>query len=162
MTIHRGRHSASVSDIDLKIKQTFEEKQQFMPLLLIGDESADMIGRYLERGILYVGYMGDEAVSVCVVTVEDNDTCEVKNLAVKPKWQKNGIGHRMLAHVEQQNIGKRIIIGTGETPSTLRFYHSCGYVYSHRDKDFFIDNYPYPIIEEGVSLKDMIYLSKQL
>lgn len=94
MTIHRGRHSASVSDIDLKIKQTFEEKQQFMPLLLIGDESADMIGRYLERGILYVGYMGDEAVSVCVVTVEDNDTCEVKNLAVKPEWQKNNYWNR--------------------------------------------------------------------
>ena len=25
---------------------------------------------------------------------------------------------------------------------------------------FFVDNYPYPIIENGVVLRDMIYLSK--
>lgn len=162
MTTHREKHSAYISDTGLKIVQVIDEKQRFMPLLLIGDESADMIKQYLDRGNLYVGYIGDEAVSVCVVTVEGNSACEVKNLAVKPEWQNRGIGRRMLAYIEKQNIGKTIILGTGETPSTLRFYNACGYTYSHRVKDFFTDNYPKPIIEEGVLLRDMIYLSKQL
>lgn len=39
---------------------------------------------------------------------------------------------------------------------------SCGYSYSHRIAGFFTDNYPGPIIEDGVRLKDMLYLSKQL
>ena len=66
----------------------------------------------------------------------------------------------MLRHVERLNPDRTIILGTGETPSTFRFYNSCGYVYSHRVPNFFTDNYIAPIIEEGVTLRDMIYLKK--
>lgn len=68
----------------------------------------------------------------------------------------------MLRFVEALYPGKTIILGTGETPSTLRFYKSCGYRVSHIVPDFFSDNYPYPIIEEGVRLRDMVYLAKQV
>lgn len=72
-----------------------------------------------------------------------------------------GFGRRMLEHVEKLNTNKSIILGTGETPSTLRFYEKCGYRYSHRVPDFFTNNYSNPIIEEGVLLRDMIYLKKK-
>lgn len=89
-------------------------------------------------------------------------TVEVKNLAVEPDFRGRGIGRSMLEYIENMNRGKVIILGTGETPSTLRFYNSCGYFYSHRVPDFFIDNYPEPIVEEGVTLRDMIYLKKDI
>jgi hypothetical protein len=54
-----------------------------------------------------------------------------------------------------------MLVGTGETPSILRFYKNCGFEYSHRVKDFFTDNYDHPIIEEGVRLADMVYFSKK-
>jgi len=55
-----------------------------------------------------------------------------------------------------------MLVGTGETPGTLSFYESCGFVRSHRIPDFFTDHYHHSIVEEGITLKDMIYLKKEL
>lgn len=137
------------------------DKKRFLPLLLIGDESEAMIDRYLDKGTLYVGMSDDLPIAVCVTVRIDNDIIEIKNLAVSPHFRRQGIGRRMLGLVESRNHGKRIILGTGETPSTLRFYRQCGYTYSHRVPGFFTENYPTPIIEEGVTLCDMIYLKKE-
>ena len=107
-----------------------------MPLMLLGDESELMVGRYLDRGDMWVGFAYEAPVAVCVVTDEGHGVTEVKNLAVCPDFQCRGIGRRMLAHVESLNAGRIVTLGTGETPSTLRFYKSCGYRYSHRVPDF--------------------------
>ncbi len=137
------------------------DKKQYLSLLLIGDESETMIDRYLDSGALYVGLFNGKPVAVCVIVNLDTDTVEIKNLAVKAENRRHGYGRRMLEYVESQHSNKKIILGTGETPSTLRFYKSCGYSYFHRIPNFFTDNYPAPIIEEGVILRDMIYLKKQ-
>lgn len=134
----------------------------FLPLLLIGDESEEMVGRYLDRGNLYVGYVADIPVAVCLTTDEGPELTEVKNLAVAPEFRNRGIGRTMLGHVESLHRGETVMLGTGETPSTLRFYRSLGYEYSHRIPDFFVKNYPTPIIEEGVRLKDMLILVKRV
>ena len=55
-----------------------------------------------------------------------------------------------------------LILGTGETPQTLGFYESCGYAVFRRERDFFTKNYSRPIIDNGVLLRDMIYLRKKL
>lgn len=143
------------------IIETYSNKKQYLPLLLIGDESESMIDRYLDSGSLYVGLLNGKPIAVCVIVNLDSDTVEIKNLAVETEYRKHGYGRRMLEYVESQHPNKIIILGTGETPSTLRFYKSCGYSYSHRVPNFFTDNYPTPIIEEGITLCDMIYLEKQ-
>ncbi len=143
------------------IIETFSNKKQYLPLLLIGDESESMIDRYLDSGTLYVGFLNRKSIAICVIVSLDSDTVEIKNLAVETEYRKHGYGRRMLEYVESQHPNKRIILGPGETPSTLRFYKSCGYSYSHRVPNFFTDNYPTPIIEEGITLCDMIYLEKQ-
>ncbi len=144
----------------LRISEVTGDKRPYMSLLLVGDESEEMIGRYIDRGRLYIGQIEGEPVAVCVVTDESNTMVEIKNLAVSQNWRRMGIGRMMLRHVENLHRGKIGILGTGETPSTLRFYHSCGYTYFRRIPDFFTDNYPNPIIEEGIRLCDMIYLRK--
>lgn len=143
------------------IIETYSNKKQYLPLLLIGDESESMIDRYLDSGSLYVGLLNGKPIAVCVIVNLDSDTVEIKNLAVETEYRRYGYGRRMLEYVESQHSDKKIILGTGETPSTLRFYKSCGYFYSHRVPNFFTDNYPTPIIEEGITLCDMIYLEKK-
>lgn len=149
------------ADVNFTITEVDNDKKQYLPLLLIGDESETMIDRYLDCGTLYVGILNGKPIAVCVTVNLDADTVEIKNLAVKDEYRQHGYGRRMLEYAESQHSDKTIILGTGETPSTLRFYESCGYCYSHRIPDFFTDNYPAPIIEEGVTLRDMIYLKKQ-
>lgn len=55
-----------------------------------------------------------------------------------------------------------MLVGTGEVPRSLRFYERNGFKISHRVKNFFVDNYDHVMIDSGIQLVDMIYLSKEL
>lgn len=149
-------HAAGIT-----IAQVDGDRRPCMPLLLVGDESEEMISRYLDRATLYAARLGDRVVAVCAVSDESPSLVEIKNLAVSADMRRRGIGRAMLTYVERLNRGKTIQLGTGETPSTLRFYRGCGYRETHRVPGFFTCNYDHPIIEEGVTLRDMIYLAKQ-
>lgn len=149
------------TDDNFSITEIDNDKKQYLPLLLIGDESETMIDKYLDSGTLYVGLLEGKPIAICVAVNLDSDTVEIKNLAVEAEYRRHGYGRSMLEHAELRHPNKKIILGTGETPSTLRFYESCGYSYSHRIPNFFTENYPAPIIEEGVTLRDIIYLEKQ-
>lgn len=141
------------------------DKKRFLPLLLLGDEQECMIDRYLERGDMFVMFNSEkQAIAVAVVTVEDEKTIELKNLAVSESEQGKGFGRQMLNflfHFYGKNY-ETLLVGTGDVQTTIGFYEHCGFVFSHRVKDFFLKNYDHPIIENGVQLKDMVYLKRQI
>lgn len=140
-----------------------EEKKRYLPLLLLGDEQESMIDRYLEEGALYIWKEGEETAGVCVVTDQGNGVLELKNIAVAPRFQRRGIGRAMIEALAKRYRGsyRVLLAGTGEAPSTLGFYQHCGFTYSHRVKDFFLQ-YDHPIVEEGVQLKDMVFFQRKL
>ena len=131
----------------VEIHEIRSEPKRFIDLLLIGDEQEDMVGRYLDSCRLFIGYIDGKPCACCAIKVVDTGTIEIKNLAVVAEHRRHGVGRAMLGYVESLFSGHTFILGTGETPSTLRFYHNCGYTYSHRVPDFFTDNYNHPIIE---------------
>ncbi|WP_312648958.1 GNAT family N-acetyltransferase [Aminipila sp.] len=147
----------------MEIKNIFENKKQFMDLLLLADEQESMIDTYLERGELFALYDSD-LKSVCVVTWESDDVCELKNIATYEKWHGKGYGSKLLSHIFSNYKGKyeTMLVGTGDIPWILRFYEKNGFRVSHRVKDFFIDNYDHPMFDNGIQLVDMVYLSKAL
>lgn len=147
----------------MEIKSICENKKQFLDLLLLADEQESMIDKYLESGDLFALYDSD-LKSVCVVTRESDDVCELKNIATYEKWHGNGYGSKLLHHIFSHYKGKytTMIVGTGDIPWILQFYEKNGFRISHSVKDFFIDNYDHPIFDNGIKLVDMIYLSKTL
>lgn len=147
----------------MKIIRILENKKEYLPLLILADEQENMIDRYLERGTMYV--LDDYGVKAeCVVTDEGNGVLEIKNIAVDPSFQKMGYGKSLIEFVEKQYAGEYsdLQVGTGDSPLTLPFYEKCGFERSHIVENFFTDNYNHPIFENGVQLKDMIYLRKKL
>lgn len=147
----------------MDIKEVVENKKQFLPLLLLADEQESMIDRYLNRGTMYV--LDDEGIKgACVVSDEGNGILEIKNIAVYPSYQRRGYGKALIDFIIKKYRGKYSLLqlGTGESPSTIGFYEKCGFIRSHIVKDFFTDNYERPIYEDGVLLKDMIYLRMNL
>lgn len=145
----------------MQIREVKTNKKQFLALLLLADESETMIDRYLDRGTMYV--LDDHGVkSECIVTDEGSGVLEIKNLATDPKCQRKGYARALIEFLLETYKSKYTVlqVGTGESPLTLPFYQSCGFTYSHRIPDFFTINYPHPIIEAGVELKDMIYLKR--
>jgi GNAT superfamily N-acetyltransferase len=138
-------------------------KKQYLDLLLLADESEEMIDKYLEKGDLYVLF-DEDLKTVCVVIELDEQSCELKNIATCEKYQGKGYGRTMINYVIEvyKEQYKTMYLGTGEVPSILSFYNSCGFKESHRIKNFFTDNYDHIMIEEGIQLVDMVYLKKEL
>lgn len=147
----------------MRIYEVSESKKKYIELLFLADEQEDMIERYLEKGTMYV--LEDDGIKgECVVTEEDRNVLEIKNLAVVPDCHKKGYGRALIEFVAEKYREQYCIlqVGTGDSPLTIPFYEKCGFVRSHSVKNFFTDNYDHPIYEGGVQLKDMIYLRKQL
>ncbi|MGN0997643.1 MAG: GNAT family N-acetyltransferase [Candidatus Ventricola sp.] len=148
----------------MQFRQINTGKKRYLDLLLLADEQEDMIDRYLERGELIVLEDGGRTRAVCVVTDEGNGVFEVKNLAVAPDAQRRGYGRAMLRFVEERcrSRARVLIVGTGDSPLTVPFYEACGFTRDRVIENFFTDHYDHPIVEAGVTLRDMIVLKKEL
>ena len=149
--------------MSISITQILDNKKRFLDLLLLGDEQESMIDRYLERGELFV-LEEDGIKAVCVVTNESHKVCELKNIAVAPHAQRQGYGRKLVHYLINHYSGQytHMTVGTGDIPSTIAFYESCGFEYSHHIKGFFTQNYDHPVIDKGILLKDMIYLKRKI
>ena len=147
----------------MEIKRVETDKKRYLDLLLLADEQEDMVDRYLERGTMYV--LEDGGVKAeCVVTDEGDGILELKNIAVAPDFQSRGYGKAMVAFLVQTYTEQHTVlqVGTGDSPSTIPFYESCGFRRHHLVKNFFTDHYDHPIYEGEVQLVDMVYLQREL
>ena len=147
----------------MHIEKIIENKKQFLDLLLLADEQENMIDKYLTDGDLFALY-DDDLKSVCVVVPINSETCELKNIATYAQYQGKGYGKTLIKFISAfyKNDYKTMLVGTGETPTILSFYESCGFEKSHRVKNFFTDHYDHPMFEGNIQLVDMIYLKKNL
>lgn len=149
----------------IRISTVTIDKKQYLSLLLIGDEQESMIDRYLERGEMFAMMSSaGSPLAVAVVTDEGEGVLELKNLAVAPLFQRKGFGQKMIDYLcrRYKHRFHTLYAGTGNSESTVSFYLSCGFVYSHTVADFFTANYDHPIVENGVMLKDMIYFKRHI
>ncbi len=147
----------------MEIKRVPENKKQYMELLFLADEQEDMIDRYLEQGEMFV-LLDPEAVGECVVCDLGDGVFEIKNIATAPSVHGKGYGRALIQFVldHYKGRGHTLLVGTGDSPLTVPFYEKCGFREHHRLKNFFTDHYDHPIIEAGVQLVDMVYLSQPL
>ena len=147
----------------MEIRKVETDKKRYLDLLLLADEQEDMVDRYLERGTMYV--LEDDGIKAeCVVTDEGNGILELKNLAVEHASQGKGYGKALVDFLVQTYKGRyaTLQVGTGDSPSTIPFYESCGFRRHHLVRNFFTDHYDHAIYECGVQLVDMVYLQRGL
>ncbi|HHV28134.1 GNAT family N-acetyltransferase [Acetivibrio mesophilus] len=139
------------------------DKTKYMDLLLIADEQESMIEKYLYRGEMFA-LIDDDLKAICVVTQEQPNVYEIKNIVTVPKYQRKGYGQYLISFIvnHYKKSGGELYVGTGDSPMTLNFYEKCGFEKSHIVKNFFVDNYDHPMYEDGKQLVDMIYLKRSL
>lgn len=131
------------------------DKTAYMDILLLADPDTEAIERYLYDGDLYVCKDEADIVAVAVLYPLEDGICELKNIAVLESLQGKGIGSKFLKKlmVEASKTYTHMLVGT--TSPTEGFYKSLGFEYSHTIPNFFIDNYPEPIYEDGIQCVDM-------
>lgn len=147
----------------MRVEIISKNKKAFLELLLLADEQESMVDKYLERGTMFALY--DESLKgICVVTKEDVGIYELKNIATYKEFHGQGYGKKLIEYIFKyfKDDCHTMYVGTGDSPLTVPFYKKCGFIESHRVKNFFIDNYKNPIYECGKQLIDMVYLKKEL
>lgn len=157
------------------LKATFVENQirllsksEEIPynLLLLADETKEAIERYIHVSDVFILEIAGVVSGVYALYSEDNVEIEIKNIAVITDLQGIGIGSFLLndAIRRSKEAGyKTIIVGTPESSNILlQFYEKSGFKKYDKRINFYSDNYPEPIIENGVQLRDMILLKKKL
>ncbi|RXT20681.1 GNAT family N-acetyltransferase [Lacticaseibacillus chiayiensis] len=142
-----------------------EARIQYLDLLLVGDEDPAMLRRYLSTGTLFAALDDHVPIGVAMVVRVDEQTVELKNLAVTPTRRRQGIASGLLQHVSLVYATQQyqeILVGTGDADfDNLRFYMRRGFRLDSIRKHFF-DQYSQPVYADGLKLQDMLVLRRKL
>lgn len=145
----------------MQIKQ-IDPQTAPMALLLIADPNQAKIREYLANSMCWAAYIDQQIVGVAVAVELSAGLYELMNIAIDENQQQLGIGSALLKTVIN-DIGalhaKRLELGTGTFGHQLSFYQRHGFRVDRIDKDFFLNNYPEPIWENGIQHKDMLRLA---
>ncbi|MBN1216527.1 MAG: GNAT family N-acetyltransferase [Candidatus Lokiarchaeota archaeon] len=149
-----------------KIRQLQRNEDIPYDLLLLADETTEAINKYINDSEIYILVNNEKIIAVYVLQDLRNNIVEIKNIAVDEEYQGHGIGRTLLLdairRAREKNF-KTIIIGTANGGiKQLYLYQKVGFEIYDIKKNFISDNYPEPIYENGILLKHMIMLKKEL
>ena len=151
---------------DSKMRMETVHRNSEIPysLLLLADETVESIDKYIHDCGIYLLIYENKEIGVCAVSEMSPGIIEIKNIAVVEEFRGRGFGKLMLNSVidnAERNGYERVIIGTGDAGiRQINLYKKCGFEIYDRKKNFFIENFPEPIYENGVQLIDMVMLKK--
>jgi ribosomal protein S18 acetylase RimI-like enzyme len=151
---------------NIQFKQLSKEESIPYDLLLLADPSKELIDQYLPSSTVFVATENEKTVGIIVLFPLNEKEVEIKNIAVEPFFQGQGIGQFLIKNaiaIAQQNGNHSIYIGTANSSiGQLHLYQKLGFEMHEFKKNFFIDNYPEEIYENGMQAKDMIVLKRPL
>ncbi|GEL14303.1 GNAT family N-acetyltransferase [Pediococcus cellicola] len=150
----------------MQIRTTQKIEQSDYNLLLMADPNKELVDNYLKQSFVFRLVVKKQLVGIMVLTPNDPRQIELKNIAIDPNFQHQGYAQKLIqfgSRFAVQQGYKRMIVGTGTTSFVqLYLYQKMGFRFLAVKKDFFIKNYPKPIIENGLHLKDMVVLCRTL
>ena len=150
----------------MKIRLLNPGEQIPYDLLLSADPSIEVIGRYLDRNYTYVAEKEGRIAAVYILYPVEADIIEIKNIAVAEDCRNQGVGTALLVHaagISRDSGYSKLIIGTADVSlSPLSLYQKNGFKISGVKKNFFVDNYPEPVFDDGERCVDMVMLEKNL
>lgn len=153
-------------EIERTIRKLRKDEKIPYDLLLLADETVEAINKYIFNSEIYVLKQDNKTIALYALQVLSKSEVEIKNIAVQTEFQGQGIGKLLLKDAADRAKArgfKTLIIGTGDVATKqLHLYEKEGFVRFAVKKNFFVENYPKPIYENGKQLKDMIMLKKEL
>jgi ribosomal protein S18 acetylase RimI-like enzyme len=135
-------------------------------LLLLADPDRGKIDQYLPESVSFAAYQNDKVVGICVLRMHADLHFEVVNIAVEQAYRGQGIGKSLLLYaIDQARYagGASISIATGNSSTgQVALYQKVGFVIVEIIKDYFVNNYPEPIWENGVQCRDRVLMKMAL
>ena len=144
-------------------------RDAYLPLLLLADDSKPQVRAYYQTGDLYSYDDQDHrplGMTLAIPLVDGS--VELKAVAVDADRHGEGIGRRMLAAVlaDLRSRGvTRVVVGTANSGvGELAFYQKCGFRLWKIERDFFTParGYPEGLAENGIPVRDMVWMDRHL
>lgn len=139
-----------------------EERWSYRDLLLLADPEERAVRRYLMESDMYVLFANGKPVTEAVVRTEDDGGCELMNLATAEAEQGKGYAGELIRYLMKVYAAscRTMLVGTSE--DGVPFYKRHGFEPAFIRKNFFLDNYEEPIIENERRCVDMYCLRANL
>jgi GNAT superfamily N-acetyltransferase len=120
--------------------------------------SADELRKEIEAGVFFYGWVEDELIVGVMGIQAVKDTTLIRHSYVLPKYQRRGIGGKLLKHLINLTYTPGMLVGTwADVTWAISFYEKNGFeLLSHEEKDRLLRKYwdiPERQIETSVVLK---------
>jgi ribosomal protein S18 acetylase RimI-like enzyme len=151
--------------MDLRIVPAGAEREAYLPLLRLADDSETAVRGYLQLGDLYVF---DDGAGVILAIPLPDGSVELKAVAVDEALHGRGVGTRMLRAVLAELKARgvtRVVVGTANAGvGELAYYQKSGFRLWRIERDFFTParGYPETLVENGIRLRDMVWMDQEL
>jgi len=145
------------------------ERDRYLPLFYVADDSTAQIQESYQQGDLYAldDAAGEPGAIVLAIALPGGEV-ELKTVAVAPPLQRQGVGREFLAAVLQrlrQRGTRRVLVGTSTSNiGALAFYQHAGFRMWRVERDFFTParGYPIGLEENGIPVRDTLWLDQDL
>ena len=145
------------------------DRAELRPLFELAEDSAEQLAGYVELGRVLVARRDGTAVGqLQLVPTDVAGEIELKNMAVSPDQQGNGVGRRLVHKASRwaERAGYKTMTVATATADTgnIRFYQRVGFRMCSIDHDAFTPEtgYPDPIIIDGIELRDRVWFARRL
>ena len=135
-------------------------------LLLLADETKEAIDKYIYDSKLFYAYteLNPTPIGIIALYQVSSSVLEIKNIAIDNQEQNKGYGKQLIDFSIQyatENLYKELIVGTGDTSTqSMNFYLKNGFQPYNIRPNFFLENYPFPIYENGKQMQHMILFKR--
>ncbi|HEY2349398.1 MAG TPA: GNAT family N-acetyltransferase [Puia sp.] len=151
---------------DIKVRKILDNEDIPYDLLLDADPSMEVVSTYLKLSEIYVALLENKIIGTFVLYPVNQETLEIKNIAVDEKLQRKGIGKMLLSKATEIAIAKgarKIDIATSNASFVpLYLYQKVGFDIDLIKKNFITEKYPEPLFDNGIQCRHMIVLTKYL
>ncbi len=158
-----------VDHATLRVIPAGPERDAYLPLIRLADDSEQEVQGYYQRGTLYALDAADgTAIGVILAIPEPDGPVELKAVAVAEPLHGKGIGthllHGVLAALRTAGV-RRVVVGTSSSGiGQLAYYQKAGFRLLRIERDFFQPGRGYPDLmeEHGIRVRDMVWMDQDL
>jgi len=140
-----------------------------LALLLDADPSEEAVREYVPRSHLLLAHPVESPATLAGVLAllpTRPLTAEIVNVAVHPDYRRRGLAVRLIRRAEElcrAQGAHTLEVCTGSVSfDALALYQKAGFRVQSVDSDYFVRRYPGPLYENGIELRDMLRLSREL
>jgi lactoylglutathione lyase len=158
----RGPRSEAV-----RVQHYTGDRRELRALFEEAEDSSAELDAYIDAGEVLVAIASDDVVGHLQL-LENDDTSEIKNVAVAAAHRGRGIGRRLLGAAIDLSRAKghsTLAVATAAAAvGNLRFYQLAGFRIRTVERDAFTPDVGYPagMVVEGIKLRDRVWLDLDL